>query len=150
MRRLFFGFCLSFCLVIGCSDDDTSTRQDGSIDQKTDPISDLFRSDASSCAEINATECFANIDCASDERCQSLDGEGAVVCCIKGQRGTKQAGEECSGELECESALCIGVSGNTQYCSKDCQTADDCPEGMKDCRYIAYSGSSSNWCFPAE
>ena len=109
---------------------------------------DLFRSDAGSCSEIGATKCFSNLACAANERCQSLDGAGVVVCCITGPRGTKQAGDPCSSESDCASAVCIAKGSGPSVCSKDCQSAADCPTGMKDCKTVAFSGSPHKWCFP--
>jgi hypothetical protein len=137
-----------------CSDDaspaDTGARLEAGADTSAPDLSlgDLFRSDAGTCAELSATDCFSNLDCSSDRRCQSLDGVGLVVCCLPGPRGTKAAGDPCTGAIECASAVCIAKGQDPSVCSKDCQSEADCPTGMKDCKTIAFSGSPQKWCFP--
>ncbi len=101
-----------------------------------------------SCAAIGSKECFGSVECAADQRCKNLGtSSDPVVCCVPGARGPKAAGEACSGEDECASAVCIAKSGPS-LCSKDCTSAADCPTGMKSCIAIAFSGSSLKWCFP--
>ncbi len=106
---------------------------------------------ADSCAEISAVECFANHECLAAERCQSVGPyPGEVVCCVVGTRGTAPAGTPCDqeeGELFCSSGICID-DGAVALCSKTCTTIADCPEGMKNCMAIAFSGSADQWCFP--
>ncbi len=154
------------CLLglAGCSDDDARQADGGSntdLSQRSElgpgpdggpldrgAVADLFRSDAGRCGELSATDCFSNLDCPTDRRCQSVDSVGLVVCCLPGPRGTKTAGESCAGESECASAVCVAKGDHPSVCSKDCQSEADCPTGMKDCKTIAFSGSSQQWCFP--
>ncbi|MCK5798911.1 MAG: hypothetical protein KAI47_17080 [Deltaproteobacteria bacterium] len=138
-------------LFSACSDDATTSPDASPAAEKyiqETSLVDLFRADATSCAEASAKDCFSNLDCPTERRCQSLDGAGAVVCCLPGARGTKQAGETCTQETDCASAVCIGKGASASVCSKDCASADDCPAGMKDCKAIAFSGSAQKWCFP--
>ncbi len=103
------------------------------------------------CGEISATDCFANMDCAPDQRCQNMgDDVNFVPCCVDGARGTDPAGSPCSmtnGELTCASGLCIDGSAGT-LCSGTCSDVSDCPDNMQLCQLIAYSNSSEQWCFP--
>lgn len=106
-----------------------------------------------SCSAINATVCFSNLDCPTEQRCQNLGtAEDQVPCCVVGARGKKKGGEECNevgGQLECESGICINKDGPF-YCSKDCTTVDDCPTGMKQCIPISAPPNQYKWCFPEE
>jgi hypothetical protein len=104
-----------------------------------------------SCSEIpGSKDCFANKDCPADRRCQNAGTPDAQVpCCVQGQRGASAVGAACTSENDCESGVCIAGDG-PYMCSKDCKTVDDCPEGMKDCTPIAFSGSTDNWCFPTQ
>ncbi|MBI5534324.1 MAG: hypothetical protein HY898_16490 [Deltaproteobacteria bacterium] len=103
----------------------------------------------SSCSEIaGSKDCFANKDCPADRKCANAGTEtNPVPCCVVGARGTGAAGQTCAGENDCESGVCIAGSG-PYMCSKDCTSAADCPDGMKDCKEIAFSGSADKWCFP--
>lgn len=102
----------------------------------------------SSCSAIGSSECFGNVDCAAGQRCENVGTPSSPVpCCVSGARGTGQAGASCTGELDCQSGVCIAKSGPYR-CSRTCQSAADCPAGMKDCKFIAFSGSSHRWCFP--
>ncbi len=144
-------FLVAVPLLGACSDDATTSPDASPAAEKHVPeasLVDLFRADAASCAEISAKDCFSNLDCSAERRCQSVDGAGAVVCCLPGARGTKQAGETCTQETDCASAVCIAKGAGASLCSKDCTSADDCPAGMKDCKTIAFSGSAQMWCFP--
>ena len=104
----------------------------------------------SSCDELSTIACFANNECEATDRCENMGTDDEQVpCCVAGTRGTGQAGETCVDENDCESAVCI--AGNGPYmCSKTCTTADDCPDGMKDYTYIAFSGSNDMWCLPTD
>lgn len=103
------------------------------------------------CQEINASECFANIDCPSAQRCQNMGSvEDQVPCCVDGLRGEDPVGSVCSmqdGELTCASGLCIDGSAGT-FCSDVCQDEGDCPAQMQLCQPVFYSGSNEQWCFP--
>lgn len=100
----------------------------------------------SSCSELSTTDCFSNLDCPAERRCQNAGTElESVPCCVPGARGTGAAGTACTLELDCESAVCI-----EGLCSKTCTQDEDCPAGMKSCVPIAFSGSDDNWCFPVK
>jgi hypothetical protein len=108
-----------------------------------------------SCEELNASACFANVDCAEGTRCQNVGPDDLpVACCVPGPRGTLAVGEPCSteiGELECASALCVTINDSEQgVCSGACSEESECPASAPQCIPIAFSGSELNWCFPAE
>ena len=87
------------------------------------------------CDEAGYSECFSNDDCQASERCQNMSANDVEVpCCITGARGTKGAGEACTGENECETSLCISYNDGPQLCSKPCDgSASDCPAAASDC-----------------
>jgi len=101
------------------------------------------------CAEGSLNECFSNHDCLSAELCLNLGADPDFVpCCLPGTRGTLLAGETCdpiTGETDCASSLCLEGSGGAR-CTDVCTTGTDCPTGMQDCTFIAFSGSSDQWC----
>ncbi len=103
-----------------------------------------------SCGDIGAADCFGNNECASADRCENVGDEAnPVPCCVPGVRGTGTAGDACVSENDCDSGVCVAGNG-ASLCSKTCATADDCPATMKDCTYIAFSGSNDAWCLPTK
>lgn len=115
-----------------------ATGEDAAVDSSVGPVS--------SCSELSTTDCFSNLDCPAERRCQNAGTElDPVPCCVPGARGTGAAGTACTLELDCESAVCI-----EGLCSKTCTQDEDCPAGMKSCIPIAFSGSDDNWCFPVK
>ena len=101
------------------------------------------------CAAGGYTDCFSNYDCADAERCQALDGDGFVVCCVPGERGELQAGEDCSavdGQQACASSLCFETDAG-DWCSDQCEGPEDCPAMFPNCAPIAFAGEG-NWCQP--
>ncbi|MBW2733578.1 MAG: hypothetical protein JRH20_14415 [Deltaproteobacteria bacterium] len=102
------------------------------------------------CTPLGANECFSNLECIADRRCEEVDiGEGELFpCCVVATRGTLEAGETCSDENQCASAICISAGSADGRCSQTCTEATDCPEGMQDCKLIAFSNSDDRWCFP--
>ena len=155
----FISLVLFVALVApACSDDVQPAVADAAVDrgQGDDAVSpldttsaDLFKGDASTCAELSSTECFANVDCAAAQRCQNVGSEALpLACCVPGARGTKAAGEPCSNENECASAVCIARGTTGHRCSMDCTKDSDCPVGMQQCISISFSGSPLSWCFP--
>lgn len=102
----------------------------------------------SSCDELNSVDCFANNECDVASRCENVGTDSLpVACCVAGARGAGQAGESCVDENDCESGICIAGSG-PYMCSTTCNTVDDCPADMKNCTFIAFSGSNDMWCLP--
>jgi hypothetical protein len=58
---------------------------------------------------------------------------------------------EADGQLTCASSLCITVGEDNQgYCSGSCSADADCPAELPRCIPIAFSGSDSMWCSPAQ
>jgi hypothetical protein len=83
-----------------------------------------------SCTTPNECPCFSNDDCPSGTRCHAEDEEH--VYCEPGERGEGAAGTPCTGEMDCESALC--VDGTDQMrCSKICDEPTDCPTELPRC-----------------
>jgi hypothetical protein len=113
----------------------------------------MYPSNLNSCEDVPSQSCFANADCADSEICYDVGGDDLEVpCCIPGQRGTVAAGQPCSldqGQLECASALCIGLNdAESGVCSQSCQSDADCPSEAPRCISIAFSESDFLWCFP--
>lgn len=138
----------------GATSPDASQSTDASRPDAA--AADTNREDAAhqivaACSEINARDCFANMDCPEQQRCQNMGrADLSVPCCVDGQRGQDPVGHECSmqdGELTCASGLCIdGLAGT--LCSGTCDDVNDCPDNMQLCQFIAYSNSDEQWCFP--
>jgi hypothetical protein len=109
----------------------------------------------SACEDFGSALCFANEDCNPDGRCESVgEGDDQLPCCVQGPRGTAEAGAPCTetdGQLTCASSLCITAGDDNQgYCSGSCSADADCPTELPSCIPIAFSGSDSMWCSPAQ
>jgi hypothetical protein len=101
-----------------------------------------------SCDEIAADPCFANNQCGAKERCEDVGPDGDnVACCVPGVRGIGKGGDPCTNENDCESGVCIAGDG-PYMCSQTCINDNECPNGMKKCIPIAFSGSDDDWCVP--
>ncbi len=110
------------------------------------------------CADIGATDCFSNYDCASGERCENVGTDDLpTACCTTGARGTGALGQGCLGEGDCASSVCIdncdiGVSCTSGtcglFCSDVCTTDADCPASLPKCIAIAFSGTDDKFCTP--
>jgi hypothetical protein len=130
-----------------------TTSEDTSSEGDFDPDEDTVQS----CDDIPSSSCFAHRDCSDSEICRNVGGENAsVTCCVEGQSGSKEAGSICtkeatSGETTCKSGLCIGASDRgVAFCSTVCESADDCPNTMKDCKSFPGDNSTRKWCFPSD
>lgn len=143
--------------ALACSDDSTPTPDaqpspDITVADMAAP--DIAGADIASgiCAPIGANECFSNDDCLTERRCEEVDVGGGELyaCCVVGARGAGQAGEACDDQNDCASAVCIAVGRTMEggRCSQTCTQASECPEGMQDCKLIAFSDSDYRWCFP--
>lgn len=121
---------------------------DAPLEAASDVANDVGPVD--SCDEIGSKSCFANNECETDRRCENVGTETLpVACCVPGLRGSGEAGTACDDENDCVSGVCI--SGNGPFlCSDTCDTEADCPDGMKDCTPIAFSGSDDMWCLPTD
>ena len=102
------------------------------------------------CSDLPADDCFSNFDCnKATDRCDNVGTENMpLACCVPGARGTSKPGDACTDSNECESGVCIEGNGK-QLCSGTCKDKTDCPDGMKDCKHIAFSSSPDDWCFPS-
>ena len=87
------------------------------------------------CGDAQLMGCFANEDCAADERCENLAAEGMpeVACCVKGPRGCLKPGEACADELSCESGLCVSRNDEPASCTILCDSDEVCPEALPKC-----------------
>ncbi len=129
------------------SEDDTGSGEDTGSGDDTGSGGDA----GGTCDERGGSTCFSNFDCVDGRICKNIGTDDEPdPCCILGERGTKSAGETCNpdtGEEECASAICI--EGDSQaLCSTRCDGVEDCPDGMKDCKSIAFSGTPDKFCFP--
>lgn len=153
MKRLSSTILLSICLLLpACpSGDDDEADAGGTADAGSDAgTTDAGRPGPhATCAEGGFTDCFSNRDCATPEVCLNVGGDPDFVpCCVPGARGSLVAGETCdpvTGETECASSLCI-ESMTESRCTDVCTASTECPVGMQNCTFIAFSGSNDMWC----
>ncbi len=73
----------------------------------------------------------------------------AVICCVKGARGKGKAGDPCTGEADCLSSLCIDDEIAGKVCSDRCESADDCPVGLKNCTQFPFVDTDLKFCTPS-
>ena len=99
---------------------------------------------AAMCAGDTPTACFANGECAADQRCEDLSGAD-MPCCVVGARGAKETGAECDSENECASGVCIGRNDDPNICSEDCGATMDCGDSLE-CVQVPFTGGSGMWC----
>lgn len=78
-----------------------------------------------SCATLAPNHYVCSQDCATDADCPSGFGCAWEMCF---RRGAQPFGESCTMHTDCESAYCAGFSSG-KYCSDDCRSDGDCPNG---------------------
>lgn len=88
------------------------------------------------CDEAGTTACFANSDCADNQRCENIGGALEVACCVEGPRGCKATGEACASEFECDEGLCVSRNDGPQLCSKRCEMDAECPPMVPECNPV--------------
>jgi len=98
------------------------------------------------CAAPEDCPCFSNYDCPSTHTCTSFDDTGENIFCVEGERGEGVAGEVCTGEASCESALCIEDDSGS-FCSDVCEDASTCPAVLPRCVFIGF-GVDVSICAP--
>lgn len=108
----------------------------------------LFRYwDGGACAVKTDCPCFSSEDCGPGFTCHSEDNTGTQVWCVAGARGAGLAGDACTGEADCLSALCTDSASAGMRCSALCDTAADCPASLPKCQYIGF-GVDRSICAP--
>lgn len=101
-----------------------------------------------SCSEIDATDCFSNLDCMSADRCENKGtSEVPVPCCVPGARGTGKLGDACSVDNDCDTSLCIETS-NGYRCSGECQGDTDCISALPSCVTVPAILGTGSFCLP--
>ena len=117
-----------------------------------------FGEDCTKAADCESGECatygsVCSKTCTYDSECGSGyvcrvrdDGPGSVCSKAQGQapNGT------CMVPAECDHGHClkrVGQQDQAGFCSLPCQTANDCPAGMKVCESISDSGGT-RYCLP--
>jgi hypothetical protein len=125
---------LSVLCLAACGDDGKPSPQDSGVHDSMridgGGGGDAADANTSQCTTPNDCPCFSNDDCPAGTRCHAADE--THVYCEPGPRGTGAAGTPCTGEMDCDSALC--VDGTDQMrCSKTCTTATDCPTELPRC-----------------
>lgn len=104
--------------------------------------------DGGTCAVKEDCPCFSSDDCGPGFTCHSEDDTGYEVWCVPGQRGTGLAGDPCTGEADCLSALCTdSVDVGVMRCSSLCGDDADCPPSQPRCTYIGF-GIDRSICAP--
>ncbi|HEY4178885.1 MAG TPA: hypothetical protein VGM90_18690 [Kofleriaceae bacterium] len=127
-RAIFLLALLAACGSDGKPPQDGAVPRDGSSDGGAG--GDAADANSSQCTTPNACPCFSNDDCPAGTRCHAADPDH--VYCEPGARGTGAPGTPCTGEMDCDSALC--VDGTDQMrCSKTCTTMTDCPSELPRC-----------------
>ena len=115
-------------VLVACGDDGSPPPGDASIDAR--PSVDSGPDAAVQCATPDECPCFSNDECPAGTRCHAADEEH--VYCEPGMRGTGAAGTTCSGENDCDSALCVDGS-DVMRCSKTCTENTQCPAELPRC-----------------
>lgn len=140
--------CAAALLLTACPsettpEEDMSTKMDMPAQEDATPdMAPACEVEASgigpvmACDEASTTACFANDDCAADERCENIGGAADVACCVKGPRGCKTAGQPCQTEFECDEGLCVARNDGPQLCSKRCMSEDECPAEVPECHPV--------------
>ncbi|APR85107.1 BNR repeat domain protein [Minicystis rosea] len=101
-----------------------------------------------SCSEIDATDCFSNLDCMSADRCENKGpSDTPVPCCVPGARGTGKLGASCTVDNDCATSLCIETSAGFQ-CSGECQSDTDCTTALPSCTEVPAILGQGSFCFP--
>lgn len=125
---------------------DTSSEPDTDT-QGPQPVWD--GTPVAACTEVEGSiDCFGNQACPDSQICSDI----GVLCCVVGEAGTKQVGEDCEfekGGADCASGVCLDRNGLSR-CAAPCDTVDDCPATAKECGAILFSGSQLDWCLPTE
>jgi hypothetical protein len=91
--------------------------------------------------------CTYDSECGAGYVCRARD-DGAGSLCSKAQGTAPNAA--CGVPAECDHGHClkrVGQQDQPGICSLQCQTANDCPDGMKICESISDSGAVK-FCLP--
>ena len=144
---------LALLPIIGCGGSDSKDRSGNShAGDSRQGDAPLALGDSgpppTACSEISAVSCFSSYECATAERCETVNADFGLACCTTGARGTGAAGVPCTTGSDCQSAICINRNDGAYYCSATCSSVADCPANMQQCLAIAFSGSPDDWCFP--
>jgi hypothetical protein len=101
-----------------------------------------------SCGDINAADCFSNLDCPAADRCENQGTPDlAVPCCVPGPRGAGMLDDPCVVDDDCATSLCIETSGG-YLCSGECAKDGDCPASMPTCTAIPPILGQGSFCLP--
>lgn len=123
----------------GSGDAGTTTWPDGGT---------LYRYwDGGTCAVKTDCPCFSSDDCGPGFYCHSEDTTGTQVWCVPGARGAGLAGDACTGEADCLSALCTDSASTGMRCSALCTDMADCPASLPTCQYVGF-GVDRSLCAP--
>ncbi|AUX33576.1 MULTISPECIES: hypothetical protein [Sorangium] len=107
---------------------------------------------SSVCAAIGGVcskGCRVDRECGAGYVCRSRD-DGPDGVCSKPQG--RAPGEACMTAVECQHGRCLhraGALDQPGHCSAYCESADDCPAGLKICEEIADS-AGRKMCLPGE
>ena len=108
--------------LLGCGDSTPDPNPDAAVVPVDAP--------PTACADPADCPCFSNDDCPPTHACSTAQGDPV---CLEGPRGTAAAGEPCTGEADCASALCIDGPDDALLCSETCSTSDTCPTPLPRC-----------------
>lgn len=103
--------------------------------------------DGGSCAVKTDCPCLSSDDCAPTFRCFSEDTTGLNVWCLPGPRGAGVAGDPCTSQTDCASALCVEPRVGPNRCSQLCDVPADCPSTLPRCIALGF-GVDRSICSP--
>lgn len=112
-------------LLIACGGGDSPTPDAPPI------VADAPADTPAACATPGECPCFSNDDCPEGTRCHAETPED--VYCEPGARGTAAPGEPCTGENDCDSALCVEGDNDVLTCSRTCTDSTQCPAELPRC-----------------
>ncbi len=107
---------------------------------------------SSVCAAIGgvcSTGCRVDRECGAGSVCRSRD-DGPGGACSRPQG--RALGEACMTAVECQHGRCLhrtGALDQPGHCSAYCDSAEDCPAGLKACEETADS-AGRKMCLPGE
>ncbi len=99
------------------------------------------------CPTPTSCPCFTSHECPEGYRCESQDSSGSNVFCVPGARGQGDAGDVCTQEGDCGSALCLELDAPPNLCSDLCERGEDCPASLPTCLFIGF-GVDQSICSP--
>ncbi len=128
------------------ADDTTDDTTDVAGDDATADVAEDVAPDTTeptTCAQLGASTCLVNSNCAVGETCQPPEPGSGVGCCLPGAPGEGQVGVPCAQDADCAFGKCLSRDDGAKFCSGDCGSDLDCP-GFMLCSDLF------GWCYPKD